>query len=49
MTTELDTAPLFEALRQPLALVESDERKAAIETYIETTTARAISARCGTR
>ncbi len=35
MTTELDTAPLFEALRQPLALVESDERKAAIETYIE--------------
>jgi len=35
MATELDTAPLFEALRQPMALVESDERKAAIETYIE--------------
>jgi hypothetical protein len=33
--TELRTDPVFDALKQPLALVESDERKRAIETYIE--------------
>lgn len=32
---ELRTGPLFDALKQPLALVESDERRRAIETYIE--------------
>lgn len=35
MTRELQTAPLFEALRQPLALVESEERRKAIEAYLE--------------
>jgi hypothetical protein len=33
--TELRTEPVFEALKQPLALIESDERRRAIETYIE--------------
>ena len=32
---ELRTEPLFDALKQPLALVESDERRRALETYIE--------------
>ena len=32
---ELRTEPVFDALKQPLALVESDERRRAIETYIE--------------
>ena len=32
---ELRTEPLFDALKQPLALVEDDERRRAIETYIE--------------
>ncbi len=35
MTTELRTEPVFDALKQPLALIESDERRRAIETYIE--------------
>lgn len=35
MATELRTDPIFDALRQPLALVESEERRRAIETYIE--------------
>jgi len=33
--TELRTDPVFDAIKQPLALVESDERRRAIETYIE--------------
>jgi hypothetical protein len=33
--TELRTEPVFDALKQPLALIESDERRRAIETYIE--------------
>ena len=36
MATELRTEPLFDALKQPLALVESDDRRKAVETYIET-------------
>jgi len=32
---EIRTEPVFDALKQPLALVESDERRRAIETYIE--------------
>jgi hypothetical protein len=32
---ELRTEPIFDALKQPLALVESDERRRALETYIE--------------
>jgi hypothetical protein len=36
MATELSTQPVFDALKQPLALVESDERRRGIETYIET-------------
>lgn len=35
MTAELRTEPVFDALKQPLALIESDERRRAIETYIE--------------
>jgi len=35
MTTELRTEPLFDALKQPLALIESDDRRRQIETYIE--------------
>jgi hypothetical protein len=35
MATEIRTEPVFDALKQPLALVESDERRRAIETYIE--------------
>jgi hypothetical protein len=35
MTTELRTEPVFDALKQPLALIESDERRRQIETYIE--------------
>lgn len=33
---ELRTEPVFDALKQPLALIESDERRRAIETYVET-------------
>lgn len=33
--TELRTEPVFDALKQPLALIESDERRRTIETYIE--------------
>jgi hypothetical protein len=35
MATELRTEPVFDALKQPLALIESDERRRSIETYIE--------------
>ncbi len=35
MAAELRTEPVFDALKQPLALIESDERRRAIETYIE--------------
>lgn len=35
MATEIRTEPVFDALKQPLALVESDERRRAIETYVE--------------
>jgi hypothetical protein len=36
VATELRTEPVFDALKQqPLALIESDERRRAIETYIE--------------
>jgi hypothetical protein len=33
--TELRTEPVFDALKQPLALVDNDERRRTIETYIE--------------
>ena len=33
--TDIGTDPVFEALRQPLALVESDERRRSIEAYLE--------------
>lgn len=36
MPTELRTEPIFDALKQPLALIESDERRRAIDTYLET-------------
>jgi hypothetical protein len=36
MPIELRTEPVFDALKQPLALIESDERRRGIETYIET-------------
>ncbi len=35
MATQLRTEPVFDALKQPLALIESDERRRGIETYIE--------------
>lgn len=35
MATELRTETVFDALKQPLALIESDERRQGIETYIE--------------
>jgi len=35
MATEIRTEPVFDALKQPLALIENDERRRAIETYIE--------------
>jgi len=35
MATELNTQPVFDALKQPLALIESDERRRAIEVYVE--------------
>ncbi len=35
MATEIRTEPVFDALKQPLALIESDERRRAIETYVE--------------
>lgn len=35
MPTELRTEPVFDALKQPLALIESDDRRRGIETYIE--------------
>jgi hypothetical protein len=35
LATELNTQPVFDALKQPLALIESDERRRGIETYIE--------------
>jgi hypothetical protein len=36
MAEELRLEPIFDALKQPLALVENDERRRAIESYIET-------------
>ena len=33
--TDLRTEPLFDALKQPLALIDNDERRRGIETYIE--------------
>ena len=36
MTDEVRLEPIFDALKQPLALIESDERRRAIESYIET-------------
>ena len=36
MPSELRTEPVFDALKQPLALVESDERRRQIEGYLET-------------
>ena len=33
--TDLRTEPIFDALKQPLALIESDDRRRAIETYVE--------------
>ena len=35
MADELRIDPVFEALRQPLGLVEGEERRAAIEAYLE--------------
>ena len=35
MPTELRTEPVFDALKQPLALIDNDERRRGIETYIE--------------
>ncbi len=35
MSTQLRTEPIFDALKQPLTLIESDERRRGIETYIE--------------
>ncbi len=35
MPTELRTQPVFDALKQPLALIEGDERRRGIETYLE--------------
>lgn len=35
MATEIRTEPVFDALKQPLALVENDDRRRIIETYIE--------------
>jgi hypothetical protein len=36
MASELNIEPVFDALKQPLALVESDERRRQIEAYLET-------------
>jgi hypothetical protein len=35
VASELRTEPVFDALKQPLALVESDERRRQIEAYLE--------------
>ena len=35
MAKELRIEPVFDALKQPLGLIESDERRRAIETYVE--------------
>ena len=35
MATELRTEPVFDALKQPLALIEGDDRRRQIEAYIE--------------
>jgi hypothetical protein len=36
VASELRTEPVFDALKQPLALIESDERRRQIEAYLET-------------
>lgn len=33
--TELPTEPVFDALKQPLGLIDNDERRRQVETYIE--------------
>jgi hypothetical protein len=35
MTDQFRTEPVFDAFKQPLALVESDERRRAIEAYLD--------------
>jgi hypothetical protein len=35
MTDPIRTEPVFDALKQPLAFIEGDDRRRAIETYIE--------------
>jgi hypothetical protein len=35
VATELRIEPVFDALKQPLGLIESDERRRTIETYVE--------------
>jgi hypothetical protein len=35
MASELRTEPVFDALKQPLALIESDDRRRQIEAYLE--------------
>ena len=35
MATELNTESLFDALKQPLALIDNDERRRMIEAYVE--------------
>jgi hypothetical protein len=35
MPTDLNTQPVFDALKQPLALIEGDDRRRGFETYIE--------------
>jgi hypothetical protein len=35
MATEIRTEPVFDALKQPLALIDNDERRRTIETYLE--------------
>ena len=36
MASELRTEPVFDALKQPLSLVESDDRRRQIEAYLDT-------------
>ncbi len=36
MASELKTEPVFDALKQPLALIESDDRRRQIEAYLDT-------------
>jgi hypothetical protein len=36
VASELKTEPVFDALKQPLALIESDDRRRQIEAYLDT-------------